>query len=267
MDINKLKEDVVFLVTSCDEYSDLWIPFAKQFTKYWPDCPFDKYFSSNQIPFNDYGFTALAIGEYKTWSINLQNMLCQLKEKYKYVLIVNEDALLLSQVDTKYVLESIDEFIGIDGFYLNFAVRNQERGKKVSKEYNQYFRTLKKDIPYRTTCVYCLWKIDALLSLLDANETGWDFERQGSARATWMDGFYISNIKAFNFLDGVHKGKWGRKELAIVKAELPDIVITREIFTEEMDKKYRNHARFFHFFMTYIPLRLQKPILKILGRR
>ena len=42
-----MNKSTALLVLSCDEYSDLWNIFIKQFAVNWPDCPLDKYFVTN----------------------------------------------------------------------------------------------------------------------------------------------------------------------------------------------------------------------------
>ncbi len=36
-----MKSEVTVLINSCDAYSDLWEPFFKLFSIYWPDCPYE----------------------------------------------------------------------------------------------------------------------------------------------------------------------------------------------------------------------------------
>jgi hypothetical protein len=264
MNSDRIKKDVAFLVMSCDEYADLWIPFAKLFNKYWMDCPFDRYFVSNNIPFNGYGFQSIKTGDYVTWSANVHKILTRLKEKYVYVLMTSEESMLVkSPCDTEYILESIGEFIKLNGKYLRLISAR----RKFTKKHNQYFSSIKKDVLYRGVCIYTVWNITVLLDLLKLDENPWEFEKNGDARTAYLDGFYQSNVDCFHYLDTIHKGKWGQKEAALIKEELPDLIIDRKILTDDEEKKLLFRRKLFRLYFNYVPLGLQKPILKILKRR
>jgi hypothetical protein len=44
---NNSSDNLAVIVVSCDLYSDVWKPFFTLFFKYWNDCPFPVYLTSN----------------------------------------------------------------------------------------------------------------------------------------------------------------------------------------------------------------------------
>jgi hypothetical protein len=253
---------VAFLVLSCDKYSDLWNPFAQLFERYWPDCPFDKYFASNQVPFNKYGFLPVLMGEDKTWSSGLQTALFQLKDKYDYVLITLEDVMITDKVDTLFVASCIRECINRDGNYLKMYKKT-----KFPKSQEPYIEESRQNIPYRHNCVYALWKIETLLNVLVPDENAWEFEKIGAKRTATMNGFYCVVHNAFVLANTVVKGKWVRRELNKIMTELPDISINREILSAKEEQRLYRHEKLFRYFFSYVPLSIINLLLKIFSKR
>jgi hypothetical protein len=251
-----MNKNIAFLVLSCDKYSDLWEPFAQLFERYWPDCPFDKYFASNQTPFDKYGFQPILMGEDKTWSSGLQTALLQLKNKYDYVLITLEDLFILERVDNEFVNESIKSFVYIRGNYLKLYVQ-----RKPHNQLNKYFGELAKNVPYRHNCVYSVWKIDTLLNILVPNENAWEFEKVGAERIANTDGFYSSMTNCFIIANTLIKGKWAKTELKKIKKDISNIQIQRDLLSNIEERKYYIRKYFLNFFLKYTPINVQAKII------
>jgi hypothetical protein len=247
---------VAFLVLSCDKYSDLWDPYAYLFNKYWTDCPFDKYFASNNIPFDKYGFQPVLIGEDTTWSQGLIRVLNKLKEKYDYVLITLEDLFLIQNIETKKFSNTVKIFMENNGNYMRLY-----NIKRATKPFNSCLSIIKKNSPYYQTCVYSLWNIKILEAILDVNENAWEFEKKGAKRCYPYDGFFCSNENYFKFSNTVVKGKWVRSELKRIKSIYPEIAIDRAVndFTDELRAKIKGIL--FSAFFKLIPHKLQNKIL------
>jgi hypothetical protein len=251
---------VAFLVLSCDKYSDLWEPFAQLLERYWHDCPFDKYFATNQIPFDRYGFKSVLTGEDKTWSRGLQTALLQLKDRYDYVLITLEDLFILNTVNTKFINNCINKFIAMDGHYLRLYDKNRRPHFPV----NDYLEKMDKNILYRHNCVYSLWKAATLLEILVPEENAWQFEKIGRKRTAFMDGFYISNKDCFIVSNTVIKGKWVRRELKRVKGELPKLTIHRDVFSVGEELKLYVWEICFRCFFLLTPQKVQTKLMNVL---
>jgi hypothetical protein len=238
---------VAFLVLSCDKYSDLWEPFAQLFERYWPDCPFDKYFASNQISFDKYGFQSILMGEDKTWSSGLQTALLQLKDKYNYVLITLEDLFLIEKVNTSYINDCVKEFVEKDGNYLRLFTR-----EKIHKGEGKYINAIAPNTHYRHNCVYAMWKIETLLNVLLPTENAWEFEKIGVQRTAVMNGFYYSDKNAFIFCNAVIKGKWRRKAVKEIRQLLPDLEVKRDVFSFGYELWFSLYVKLFLLYQEFV---------------
>lgn len=219
-----MNDKVAFVVLSCDKYSDLWPLFMECFHKFWPECPYDKYFISNCKEVVSSDFKSILIGEDETWSIGLKKVLDNLRTNYKYMFITLEDLFLRKKVDDTKVQATIDSFIHADGTYL----RVNTHGRKPDFPFNEYFGKIKRDAIYRNNCVYAVWNIERLYDLLKDNENAWDFERVGVERTREREDYYIANTDLIIPLNLVVKGKLLRKEWRVVKKFFPDAAIPRQ---------------------------------------
>jgi hypothetical protein len=256
-----MNHKIAFLVLSCDKYSDLWEPYAQLFERYWPDCPFDKYFASNEKPFNEYGFQSILMGEDKTWSLGLKTALSSLKNKYEYVLITLEDLFLIKKVDNEYISSCIDEFVRQNGHYLKLYTKT-----KIHKPDGQYIGTIRHNVPYRQNCVYTLWKIDTLFNVLLPGQNAWEFEKINTKKTAEMDGFYFSGENAFVIINAVIKGKWVKRELSKIKQELPSLSVSRELLSEKEERRLYWYEKLFKYFFSCVPPLFQSIILKIFSK-
>jgi len=249
--------NLTFLVLSCDKYSDLWEPYAQLFNKYWPDCPFDKYFATNQIPFDEYGFKSILMGKDKTWSIGLIYALNNLKNKYDYVLLTLEDLFIIEKVDNDFIQKSIDEFISLEGNYLKLYTKT-----KPYKKINKYFGEINKNIPYRHSCINSVWKIDFLLQILVPEENAWEFEKLGEKRTASMDRFYCSTKNCFALSNTVIKGKWLNREYRKIRKRIPNLIIYRDFLSKQEERKLYTEKYILELFLKYIPEKFQMEMMK-----
>jgi hypothetical protein len=254
--------NVAFLVLSCDKYADLWQPYAQLFDRYWPDCPFDKYFATNEKPFNEYGFQSILIGQDKTWSNGLYNAVIQLENKYHYVIITLEDLFLITKVSTIELVETLNSFFHHKGNYLRLYTK-----KKPTISFNTYFSILKKNVPYYQTCVYSLWKLDTLKQVIDINENAWEFEKRGAMRCYSYGGFYSSNKNHFEFSNTIIKGKWVKSELKKIKVVYPNLIINRKINNKKDELNLIFQKFLSSLFFKCIPYYLQNKLLIVIHRR
>ncbi|BAX78632.1 hypothetical protein [Labilibaculum antarcticum] len=223
---NAFLNNTAFLVLSCDNYSDLWTTYIDTFEKYWPDCPFDKYFATNHKDIPESSFFSIKIGNDESWSDGVMKVLIELKKKYEFVLITLEDSVLIRKVNNEEFTKIISEFEKCEGNYLKFIKK-----PKPTKVKNKFFGEIEKGSLYRPTCVYALWNIDVFLDLLKEEENAWEFERFGAVRSDYYDGFYVVNKNFFNILNTVVQGKWVPSELSRLKKIGVYPTISREILT------------------------------------
>jgi hypothetical protein len=250
------ESNIAFLVLSCDKYSDLWEPYAQLFNKYWEDCPYDKYFATNQIPFDKYGFKSILMGEDKAWSMGLIYTLNNLKNRYDYVLLTLEDLFIIKNIDTDFVEQCIDEFINLEGNYLRLYTKI-----KPNKQTNKYFGEINKNIPYRHSCINSVWKIDFLLQILVPEENAWEFEKSGERRTAFIDKFYCATKNCFILSNTVIKGKWLNREYRKIKKILPDLKINRSFLSKQEERKLYREKYFLELLLRYIPAKFQTRVI------
>jgi len=226
MEIYSTKK-VAVLVISCDKYSDLWIPCAKMFNKYWPDCTYDKYLASNNKEFNSEGFSSILMGEDKSWSHGLKSVLSKLEDQYEYVFTLLEDYYFIDKIDNNYMTKMFDSFILAEGNFLRLLkiLRPQ------IKYFNEYFGETENNTPYRQTCVFTLWKIKTLKEILKDDENAWEFEKIGVKRGFDYDKFYCVYKNKFKVINVVIQGKLVPESYRKLKRILPETNLNRPSFT------------------------------------
>lgn len=251
-----MKNKIAFVVLSCDNYSDLWPMFIQFFEKNWPDCPFDKYFMTNQKSIPPCSFIEVQIGEDQSWSEGVIRTLAFLKNKYKYVLITLEDLPIIQKVNNSKFIEIVNEFLNIDGNYLKLI-----RKPPPTNIFNNYFGEIKPGSLYRPTCVYALWKIEILLEIMDVKENAWEFERFGSIRSDKFLGFYVVYNDFFKVINTVIKGKW-------VSTELNKLIRIGYIYNSKRLKinycgaiRLKINTLLFNLFIQFIPWKFRRSIV------
>lgn len=210
-----MTKSTAFIVLTCDNYSDLWPMFISFSEKNWPNCPYDKYFITNNKSIPNSSFNFIKIGKDESWSDGLLKAINKLKSKYEYLLITLEDSPIIENVDQNKLNLITDSFFNSKGNFLSFFTQNNMG--KPTRRYNNYFGIIDKGSLYRPTCVYSLWKISVLEDLLVREENAWDFERYGSVRSDKYDNFFMVYNNFFKISNTVVKGKWRRSEYKKIK--------------------------------------------------
>ena len=252
-----MKERIAIMLLSCDRYYDMIEPFAELMNRNWPDCPFDKFCATNNMPFSQYGFKPILLGEDKSWSAGLKKGLIQLKNQgYEYVFITLEDLFIVSKVDTSRVITIVSDFIRLNGNYIRFY-----NHFKPSKKCTDDFGELEKGIPYRQNCVYALWKIDTLLAILKDDENAWEFEKIAVCRGYDYDGFYAVYKSQFKILNTLIKGKWVPSDFKKAKKFLPNLKTSRQIMSYGEELKLNLKRGAFHVFFWLVPEKFQKKFI------
>ncbi|MEN9614143.1 MAG: hypothetical protein RLZZ347_450 [Candidatus Parcubacteria bacterium] len=209
----------VVVVSSCDKYADLWEPFFTLFFRYWPDCPFPVHLISNTKVYNDPRVKTVLVGDDKGWATNIKTILSQYTEEY--VLYLQEDYLLQSKVDTKKI-ESVLSYMASNDIAVTRLIGLPDPTHPHNNPFGLY--EVKKGEPYRVSLQGSLWKRDIFLGLLKDGESGWEMEREGSVRSTFLNGTFLSARKAFPVVDyyyytAIKKGKWMPGALRLLRRE------------------------------------------------
>jgi hypothetical protein len=251
-----LTKKIAILVISCDNYSDLWVPCAKLFNKYWPDCPYDKYFASNTKKFEAYGFSSILMGEDKAWSYGLKCALTKLDEQYEYVFTLLEDYYFVERLDNEYMVNMFDSFVLAEGNFLRLlkVLRPQ------IKYFNEFFGETENYTPYRQTIVFTLWRIKTLQEILKDDENAWGFEKIGVIRGFQYDKFFCVYKNHFKVINVVIKGKLVPNSYKTLKRILPEVNLARPSFTfrEMMIMKIRDFGVL--TFLRFTPKKIRSKI-------
>lgn len=200
-EIRGLRDEVAFVVLSCDRYSDLWEPCFRRLRRYWPGLPFDVYLVANKKGFDSYGVQTLFAGEDLDWSSTVRRALTQLS--HPYVFFWFEDAFLDGPMDNHGMYRYLRWAIDNDADY----VRLRSIPKPAEKVSDNIGR-LAERIPYRNTCFASIWKREVFLNLLRDGESAAEFEMQGTKRSDLYPRFYGVYCCPFNYLHGVVRGVW-----------------------------------------------------------
>jgi hypothetical protein len=254
-----LKKEISLLVSSCDNYSDLWPLFSFYFEKNWPNCNLDKYILSNHSNFSSETFKSIKVGYDQGWSSNL--ILALEKIKTDYVFILLDDVFISQKVDNSLFEKICKEFISNEGNYLKFLTLPKSKVKSNS----QYFNTLPTGSLYRSTAVFALWKRKTLLSILINGENAWDFEIQGSIRSDDYDKFFVVKKDFFYFIHSVVRGNFLKSAWKKIQMNEPQLLefVKRPINTRtfEIRKKiFDIRHKLFYFF---IPLKYRRVVREL----
>jgi len=198
------------VVSSCDAYSDLWVPFFNLFWKFWPDCPFPVYLVCNHKKFSGQKVKSLCVGDDLDWSQNLRKVLLQLDSEF--VLFMLEDFFLRRRIHNKSVVDAL-EFLGkLKGDMLRLVPypRPDDRVDGFP-----LLGHISAGAPYRVSTQGAFWRREALINLLRDGESIWEFELNGSRRSDVLNGFY-SVWKSVLTYDHhvIERGKWFPHEVS-----------------------------------------------------
>ena len=218
-------EGVALLVMSCDKYSSAWYPYFELIKKYWPDHPQKVYLSAETRSYRTAGLNVITINSncVEPWSKRLYDVLNHISEEY--VIFSLEDFFLLEQVDSKRIKECLrwmheNESIAEVRFSTFETIESGEIYK------SSEFRICPREHKYRIDTQFALWRKSFLISILNRNETPWQFEGRASERSRalpdkllWFSPTDPSNISTMiipyynGWTDGygIGWGKWRPK--------------------------------------------------------
>ncbi len=180
------------LITSCDDYSDIWDPFFRLMDKYWDDIPYKVYLNTETLEFNkkyeNFEVSTLTLYDKKrkdrtTWSKRMLDVLERIDEEYVFILV--EDFFLREKVQTELIKEILDR---MDETPLMSQV--QFFGTRTNCD-NDIQNTVSDDMVFeqigddkaKVVFVPVIWRKSTLVKWLRPHETIWAFESCGAKRA------------------------------------------------------------------------------------
>jgi hypothetical protein len=168
------------LVSTFDDWSVLWKPFAEAWVHHWPDCPYETLFITNErdAPLDG----AIKTGEDTNWTTMTRSALEQIDDDT--VLFIHEDCWLAHRVSTLDLFDfaSIVENGEADIVRLHRSHQG-EQGGVGSYEPDPRLYNVDPSFPYAVNLQASFWNREVFLSLLEEGEGCWPFETNGSYRA------------------------------------------------------------------------------------
>lgn len=200
-----MKPNCSVLISTCDKYSDLWVPNIRLLEKYWGDCPFEIYLTSESYSETRIGNVNLMnLGKDLDWSSLLIKALKVLKSDY--VLFTLDDFLLRRKVNTKEILNLL---VAMDSSEINMMRLTPRPGPDYRLKNIASYGAIAINAQYRVSTQASLWKKEALLKILQNGESPWEFEKKGAERAKNIPNFYSVWKSPFPYYHhAIQRGKW-----------------------------------------------------------
>jgi len=261
--INNVAKDVAILVMSCDAYSDVWEGFSVCINKYWSDCPYPIFLSSESIDApNNLVFEKTIHTNTTTWSSRLRESLLQLKQDI--IMLVLDDIWLSKAVNNAETSAAV----AILNAPLVGAVRlSTPRVSVYPYSNNADYLEIPFGQPYRISTAPAFWKKEALLSVLENTESAWEFERLGSFRETSKDFKVLCTKKElYTFLcdaGAVSRGKYNRKVISFSKDNNIRIDLSKRMVISRLDQIKTNIRSFLYNINPKGIVKLQNVLYKL----
>jgi len=179
------------IVSSCDNYSDLWVPFFKLLKIYWPDCPYQVLLITENKVFNDKGIISSKIGVNLDWSTLLSRSLDLVKTPY--VLFMLEDFFIREVVETEKLEKILNN---MNQSSIDMMRLIPFKGKSASHHLNtSIFNVIPLEARYRVSTQGAFWKLKTLQNLIKLGESPWEFEINGTKRSSVDETIIFAAVK------------------------------------------------------------------------
>jgi hypothetical protein len=195
------EKDIAIIISTFDGAKDLWKPLEDTYKRFWSDCSFPIYLTTNYEYPSLEVFMPLVIEKEKSWSDNLIKSLIKIEEDY--VLLTFDDLFLVDKVDNQEIKKLMNIAVDRGYNYLQFY-RSISVGKSVG---GNLFKKLD-SAKYKNSTIWSFWKKEVLISLLKEDENAWEFEVKGNVRSAEIASFYSTKSNIIPFVNGVIKGRW-----------------------------------------------------------
>ncbi len=225
-DISGLEPDIggeqrtAVLVATCARYSQVWMPFFTLLGRYWPDCPYNLYMSTDmgQYP----GVPVFQTGVDKGWASNIMNALRQIAADR--IILFQEDFLLTQRVDTGTVRRLVAYSREKDTGCLRLCPCPGPSGKWT----DPFLGTIGPEDSYRVSLQLAIWDRETLLGIMREGESPWELEREGRERTRLCPKPFLSLWRQPDdtpggpvqyFITAVTRGKWEPGALELLRRE------------------------------------------------
>lgn len=184
--MNKItNSDFAILIISCDRYADMWSPFFNFLNLYWPDCPYKIYLSTNFKSPQIENVNVLNSDLNGDWSAELLINLKKIPEKN--IIMFLEDYFLREKVNNNNLKYYLDYFLNRKPAYMRlgcFGSKYNEIWPYKLAEDSKLIGVIEKNAKYLICTQVTVWEKVFLENLLIEGESPWQFEIEGSKRAS-----------------------------------------------------------------------------------
>ena len=200
----KMSSKISVVVCGMDSRSRLWPAFKHGFDKYWPDCPWPKYFITNRLE-GPSGFTTIRTGVEVSWGDKTIVALSQIQSEL--ILWMMEDFWLPGMVQNKALTDFYKIMMkhnNIDHIRLmppcmSTEIITPEKELTGPSEFDNRLWYFKDDAEYRASVTASFWRRDALLSYIKDYMDPWKFEQEASIMSMFRKTLYLCIVDPFIF--------------------------------------------------------------------
>lgn len=241
-----MKSSLAIVVQSCDKYDDLWDGFYTLFFKYWKNCSYPIYHITETKTCAFPGVTTINTKEVSKWSDMLKNGLEKVNEDY--VLYLLEDYFLIKPVDENRIEKAVEILQKENAACLRLVpVPGPDKNFKDYTDIGE----ISKNAAYSLSTQASIWNKSILHNIILPNETGWEFECNGSLRVKETSEVFLGvkahskTVETGNYpytycCTAVYKGKWMREAVELCKKE--NITIDKN--KRKIESKFENYYRY-----------------------
>ena len=202
--MTSLKKHLTIFVSTCDSYSDLWIPFSKCLEKY-VDLGCEVIFVSESKKFDKYqtitpGF--LPWGE--------RNLIALNEVKTYYIFWLFEDYFFTKPLKKSVIINYLDFVINndLDRLQISPNWQNTDTYSFLNKHQQSPkfdYKMIASTDPYSVSMQPSIWKKDYIKKLLHKNYSPWDFEIKGSLINSSKKVCIDSSVNKYPYFNAVRK--------------------------------------------------------------
>lgn len=235
------------LVSSYDKYSVCWEPFCHGLKKYWPEHP-RLYFITNHLEAPS--GTSLKLGDDQGWAKNLLQALEMIPTDY--VLYAQEDYWIKSPVNNQNIIDYLGYLERDSADYIRLY---PAPGPASQLESDDRLGIIAANAEYRTSLQMALWRKGSLHSLINPEESPWQFEVNSSKRSQlYQDRFWCVTRRRHGIdyaFTAIVNGYWSDvayryseiEKLEINFSELPDKPKFRQLSDQIKLRAYQAKKR------------------------
>lgn len=217
-----MNESVSIVIGSCDAYYDVAGLYVQFLRKYWKECMFPIYVTTESKKIEEQNVTTITGAEGDEWVKRIIRAINQTESEYIWLTV---DDLFISEPVDNNRMNELFEIIADEGIqYYGFPIKPiKDDGKRKHYKDYKHIYSISKSVPYGVNMGTAIWEKKELLRVLnDGIETAWDVENYFLEKASKMEkGYYEHYVDddgtSLHFSHMIKKGKWiqkGVKEIA-----------------------------------------------------